>query len=182
MRKTAILLVIFLFTALLNARSVHDFTATDIDGQKASLSKFKGKVMLIVNTASECGFTSQYEGLQKIYEKYRDKGLVVLAFPANDFMNQEPLENKDIKEFCQVNYGVTFPVFSKIHVKGPAIHPLYRYLTSESANHKHGGDIGWNFVKFLVGRNGDVIDRFSSITKPGSSSITEAIESALKKK
>jgi len=155
------------------------FTMESIDGNNIDLGNFKGNVVLMVNVASKCGFTPQYEGLQAIYEKYKDDGFVVLGFPANNFANQEPGSDKEIKEFCTTNYGVTFPMFSKISVKGDDQHPLYQYLTNKK-KHDHGGEIGWNFTKFLINRDGEVVNRFESKVKPRDDQVIQAIESALK--
>jgi glutathione peroxidase len=151
-------------------------TVKDIDGKDVNLADYKGKVVLIVNTASKCGLTPQYEGLEAVYKKYKDKGLVVLAFPANEFGKQEPGTNSDIKEFCKDNYSVSFPLFSKIVVKGEGIHPLYKQLTTAEG---FKGEIGWNFAKFLIGRDGQIIARFEPKEKPDGEMITEAIEKAL---
>lgn len=159
--------------------SVHDFTLKDIDGKDVNLGSYKGKVLLIVNTASQCGYTPQYEGLQELYTKYKDKGLVVLAFPANEFGRQEPGTNAEIKEFCKSKYDVTFPVFGKIVVKGQGIHPLYAYLTGKESNPNFSGDIPWNFTKFLVDTNGKVIARFQPGDAPEGDKIVKAIEAAL---
>ncbi|MBX3299278.1 MAG: glutathione peroxidase [Acidobacteria bacterium] len=159
--------------------SVYDFTLRDIDGVPVSLSKFKGSVLMIVNTASKCGYTPQYEGLQAIYEKYRDSGFVVLGFPANNFMGQEPGTEAEIKEFCTTRYKVTFPMFAKISVKGEDQHPLYNFLTNPKTDPQFAGEITWNFNKFLIDRQGRVIARFSTKEKPDSEAITEAIERAL---
>ena len=160
-------------------KTVYDFVVQDIDGRDVSLSEYKGKVLLIVNVASKCGFTPQYAGLQKLYETYKDKGLVVLGFPANNFLGQEPGSNADIKAFCTKNYGVTFPMFSKISVKGRNIHPLYEFLTSRESNPEHGGVITWNFNKFLIGRDGKILNRFGSRTAPADPELVNAIEKAL---
>ncbi len=157
--------------------SVHSFTAKTIDGQTKSLSEYKGKTLLIVNVASRCGFTPQYKGLEEIYKKYKAQGFEVLGFPANNFMGQEPGTDAEIKEFCSLKFHVTFPMFSKISVKGKDIDPLYKYLTSEAG---HNGDIQWNFNKFLVGPDGKVIERYGSSTDPASTKLTEEIEKALK--
>lgn len=154
---------------------IYKFKMPDIHGDTHSLREYRGKVLLIVNVASKCGFTPQYEALQKLYEKYRDQGFLVLAFPANDFLRQEPGSDAEIFEFCRSNYGVTFPVFSKIHVKGKKIHPLYRYLREES-----GRDVKWNFQKYLIDRNGKIIRVFAPKLSPGSEEITNAIESILR--
>ena len=159
---------------------LYNFTVTDIDGNDVTLSEYRGKVLLIVNVASRCGYTPQYEGLQKIFEEYREMGLLVLGFPANNFGNQEPGSDEEIKEFCSLNYGVSFPMFSKISVKGADIHPLYQYLTSEESNPKFAGEISWNFNKFLVDPSGKIIARFDSKDKPESDEVVQAIEKALK--
>lgn len=161
-------------------QTVHDFTVKDIDGRSVKLNRYKGKVLLIVNVASRCGNTPQYAGLQGLYEKYGKQGLVVLGFPANDFGAQEPGTEAEIKQFCTANYKVTFPMFSKIVVKGDGQAPLYRYLTSKDTNPSFGGDIEWNFAKFLIGRDGRPIGRFSARTQPTDSPVIEAIERALK--
>ena len=165
---------------LFGASSVYEFTMNSIDGQPMPLAKFEGKVMLIVNVASKCGFTPQYEGLEAVYEKYKDQGLVIVGFPANNFMAQEPGTNEEIKTFCSTKYNVKFPLYSKISVKGDDKAPLYQFLTDTSANPKTGGEIKWNFTKFLVDRNGKVIARFESPVKPESPEVTSAIEKALK--
>jgi glutathione peroxidase len=161
------------------ANSVLDFKVKDIDGKMVDLSHYKGDVLLIVNTASKCGYTPQYEGLETIYEKYKDRGFKVLAFPANEFGKQEPGTDPEIKDFCKKNYGVTFPVFSKIVVKGESIHPLYQFLTSKQTDPKFAGDIPWNFTKFLVNRKGEVVARFEPKDEPESPKVTKAIETAL---
>ncbi|SHF27278.1 glutathione peroxidase [Fodinibius roseus] len=180
--KTLGLLIIFSLMSLTIAEkpvdSVHNFSLTTIDGKEASLDKYNGKVLLIVNTASECGFTPQYEGLQALYEKYKDEGLVVLGFPANNFGGQEPGTDEEIKQFCKVNYDVSFPMFSKISVKGEDQHPLFNYLTSAS-NPDFTGEIKWNFEKFLVDKEGTLVRRFRSDTTPKSNQILKAIETAL---
>jgi glutathione peroxidase len=160
-------------------KGVLDFHVKDIDGKDVDLAHYKGKVLLIVNTASQCGFTPQYKDMEAIYEKYKDKGFEVLAFPANEFGKQEPGTNDQIKDFCTSKYKVSFPLFSKIVVKGKGIDPLYEFLTSEETNPKHAGAIPWNFTKFLVNRKGEVIARFQPKDKPSSGSVTEAIDKAL---
>ena len=162
-----------------NAASVYDFTLKDIDGHDVKLDKYKGSVVMIVNTASRCGYTPQYEGLQKVYEKYKDRGFVVLGFPANNFMGQEPGTEKEIKEFCTLKYNVTFPMFSKISVTGSDQHPLYGYLTNKKTDPEFGGDISWNFNKFLIGRDGKIVARFGSKDKPEDQNVTAAIEQHL---
>jgi len=161
-------------------KSVYEFTMKDIEGKDVKLDTYKGKVSLVVNTASKCGLTPQYEGLQALYDKYKDKGFVILGFPANNFMGQEPGTEKEIKDFCTLNYKVSFPMFSKISVKGTDQHPFYTYLTNKESNPGFEGDITWNFEKFLVGKDGKVIARFSPKTKPEDPKIVEAIEAALK--
>ncbi len=155
--------------------NVLGFTMQDIDGKQVKLEKYKGKVLLIVNVASQCGYTPQYDGLQKVYEKYKEKGLVVLGFPANDFGMQEPGTDAEIKNFCSSKYNVTFPMFSKISVKGEKKHPLYQYLVESTTKQ----EVKWNFGKFLIGKDGKVITRFESSDKPESEKVLKAIESAL---
>jgi len=161
------------------AMSVLDFKVKDIDGKDVDLAKYKGEVLLIVNVASKCGYTPQYKGMESVYEKYKDKGFEVLAFPANEFGAQEPGSDAEIKEFCSSKYNVTFPIFSKIKVKGDETHGLYKYLTSKDTNPKFAGDIPWNFAKFLVNRKGEVIARFEPKDKPEGEKVTQAIEKAL---
>ena len=146
--------------------SVLDFHVKDIEGKDVDLASYKGKVLLIVNTASQCGYTPQYKDLEAIYEKYKDQGFEVLAFPANEFGKQEPGTNDEIKEFCSTKYKVSFPLFSKIVVKGKGIDPLFEFLTSEATNPKFAGEIKWNFNKFLVNRKGEVIARFEAKKDP----------------
>jgi glutathione peroxidase len=146
--------------------TVYDFNATTIDGKPRKLADYKGKVLLVVNTASKCGFTPQYKGLEALYKKYKDKGLVVLGFPSNQFGAQEPGPESEIAEFCEMNFGVTFPLFSKIDVNGDAAHPLFKYLTSTKKGLLGSEAIKWNFTKFLVGKDGSVIERYAPTTKP----------------
>ena len=162
--------------------SILDFKMRDIDGNDVKLKKYKGNVLLVVNTASKCGYTPQYEGLEATYEKYRDKGFYVLGFPANNFGGQEPGTEKEIKEFCTSKYKVTFPMFAKISVKGEDQDPLYAFLTSKETNPDFAGDITWNFNKFLIDRKGKVVARFSSKDKPESEAVTQAIEKYLASK
>lgn len=145
--------------------TIYDFEVEKADGNSVSLKEFKGKVLLIVNTASKCGFTPQFEGLEKLYEKYKDKGLVILGFPCNQFANQDPGTDEEISSFCSLNYGVTFPIFKKIDVNGENAHPLYKYLKNEKKG-ALGSKIKWNFTKFLVDRDGKVVKRFGSNKKP----------------
>ncbi|MCS7025751.1 MAG: glutathione peroxidase [Bryobacteraceae bacterium] len=157
------------------ASSVHDFSPKSIDGKVTPLSNYKGKVLLIVNVASRCGYTPQYAGLESLYQKYKDRGLVVLGFPANNFGGQEPGSDEEIKQFCTRNYNVTFPMFSKISAKGSDIAPLYQFLTQGS------GEVRWNFTKFLVNGDGKVIARFEPSVRPDAPELIAAIENALKK-
>ena len=159
--------------------SIYEFNMKRIDGTSTSLSEYKGKVLLIVNVASRCGFTGQYAGLQKLYETYKDRGLVILGFPANDFLFQEPGSNKEIAEFCSLKFHVTFPMFEKIVVSGGSIHPLYKYLTDKATNPDFSGKISWNFNKFLIGRDGHILNRFGSRTTPEDKDVISAIEKAL---
>lgn len=160
-------------------KTIYDFTMRDIDGKSASLADFKGKALLIVNVASKCGFTGQYAGLEKLYKTYADRGLVVLGFPANDFLGQEPGSEAEIKSFCTLTYGVTFPMFAKISVKGKNIHPIYAFLTSRETDPKFAGAITWNFNKFLVGRDGVIVGRFGSRAAPDDPELVAAVERAL---
>ena len=161
-------------------KSVHDFTLKSIDGADVPLARYKGKVLLIVNVASKCGYTPQYTELEELYHRYKDKGLVLLGFPANNFGWQEPGTDAEIKTFCTTKYNVTFDMFSKISVKGSDQHPLYAYLTSEDANPETAGGVKWNFTKYLVDKNGRVLAKFGSGTKPLSDEIVKAVEEALK--
>ena len=149
----------------------------DIDGKATSLQAYQGKALLIVNVASKCGFTKQYEGLEAVWRKYKDQGLVVLGFPSNDFGSQEPGTNEEIKQFCSSKFGVTFPMFDKLHVKGAEQHPLYTALTGKSS--PVPGDVKWNFGKFLIGKDGKILKRWDSKTEPGDKELTEAVEAAL---
>lgn len=158
-----------------------DHTVKNIDGEMVKLSDYRGKAVLIVNTASKCGFTHQYEGLQGLYDKYKDRGLVVLGFPSNDFGEQEPGTEAEVKTFCKVNYGVNFPLFAKVHAKGEGIAPLYKTLTEETPE-GISGPIRWNFTKFLVNPEGEVVARFETKVAPLSESVTTAIEGVLPKK
>lgn len=180
------------------SQKIYDFAVTTINGKNTKLNDYNGKVILIVNVASKCGLTPQYEGLEKLYKQYREQGLEVLGFPANEFLAQEPGTNAEIQEFCRMNYGVDFPMFEKIVVKGEGQHPLYNYLTNTKpeATQKPGGtllerlnskglltgkanDIKWNFEKFLVNRKGDVVERFSPELDPMDPIITSAIQREL---
>ena len=156
-----------------------NFTMNSLEGKPVGLSKYQGKVVLMVNVASQCGYTPQYAGLEELHRKYAGKGLSILGFPSNDFGSQEPGTNAEIAEFCEKNYGVEFDMFSKIVVRGSGQAPLYRFLTSKQTNPKFSGDVDWNFEKFLGGRNGEVIGRFVSSVEPLSSEMVSAIEKAL---
>jgi len=166
-------------TSLIAGSGLYSFTLNSIDGKPAPLADYKGKVVLIVNVASRCGFTPQYSALESIYEKYKDRGFVILGFPANNFGAQEPGTNAEIKTFCSRKYNVSFPMFAKISVKGADQVPLYTYLTQETET-GIAGDIKWNFTKFLVDRNGKVIQRFEPEVTPDSKEVTEAIEMQLR--
>jgi glutathione peroxidase len=157
------------------------FKVKDIDGKDVDLGQYKGKVVMIVNVASKCGNTPQYEQLEALNKKYAEKGLVILGFPANEFGKQEPGTNAQIKEFCTSTYQVDFPMFSKIVVKGPGQAELYKFLTSKETDPQHAGPITWNFEKFLVGRDGQVVDRFTPKTKPDAPQVIKAIETELSK-
>lgn len=154
---------------------IYHYEATDMSGKPQSLSKYEGDVLLIVNTASKCGFTPQFEGLEKLYEQYQEKGFHILGFPSNQFGSQDPGSNEEINSFCQLNYGVTFPMFAKVDVNGKDAHPLFQYLSKEAPGLLGSKSIKWNFTKFLVDRQGNVIERFSPQTTP------EEIEEALQK-
>ena len=157
--------------------TIYDFTARDIDGNERSLGEYRGKLLLIVNTASQCGFTYQYKGLEELHRKYAAQGVEVLGFPSNQFGKQEPGDENEIKNFCSLTYDVTFPMFAKIDVKGPSQHPIYDHMTRAKGGGLLGRDIKWNFTKFLIGRDGKVLARFPPTAKP--ESLTGAIERAL---
>ncbi len=188
MLKILSILLLFVFvvittpTASMKTKSVLEFKMKDIDGKDVKLKKYKGDVLLIVNTASKCGYTPQYEGLQTIFDKYKSQGFNVLGFPANNFGGQEPGKESEIKEFCESKFKVTFPMFAKISVKGEDQHPFYNFLTAKETNPKFSGDITWNFNKFLVNRKGEIVARFSSKDTPQSETVTQAIEKYLKEK
>lgn len=156
--------------------TLHDFTATTLTGEEQALDLWRGRVVLVVNTASKCGFTPQFEGLEHLHQEYADQGLAVLGFPCNQFGNQEPGDSEEIASFCQRSYGVSFPMFEKIDVNGSEAHPLFRWLRAEKGG-LLGGRIKWNFTKFLIGRDGQVIDRYAPTTKP--EKIADAIERTL---
>lgn len=158
----------------------HDFTKRDIRGNEINLEAYKGKVVMVVNTASKCGFTPQYKDLQALYEKYEQSDFVILGFPANNFGGQEPGSDEEIAQFCEANYGVSFPMFSKVSVKGNDQDPLFKYLTSQP-NQDFTGDINWNFEKFLIDKEGNLVRRFRSRTSPMSDEVIASIETILKK-
>src|SRR6266550_1418213 len=167
--------LLIMATSLFAASGIYGFTLTSIDGKPAPLADYKGKVVLMVNVASQCGYTPQYTALEAIYEKYKDQGFVILGFPANNFGAQEPGSNEEIKTFCTRKYSVTFPMYSKVSVKGADQAPLYSYLTKDTGPGL-SGDIKWNFTKFLVDRNGNVVQRFESAVAPDSEEVTSGIE------
>ncbi|MCS6933689.1 MAG: glutathione peroxidase [Chitinophagales bacterium] len=166
-------------TVIPNGKSVYDFTVKNIDGKTVSLGEYRGKVLLIVNVASYCGLTPQYKELEALYRKYQQRGLVVLGFPANNFMGQEPGTDESIKQFCTREYGVTFPMFSKISVKGKDIAPLYSYLTQQKENGVGDFPVTWNFQKFLIGKDGRIIRSFAPRTSVNDEEVIRAIENAL---
>ena len=158
---------------------IYNIEVKNISGESIKIKEFEGKLIMIVNTASRCGFTSQYSELEKIFNTYKDSGLVVLAFPSNNFMNQEPGSNDEIKQFCKLNYGISFPIFSKIDVKGKNQHPPFNFLTSKTTNPKHSGAVSWNFNKFLVNGAGSFEEHYLSGTEPDSMELKSAIEALL---
>jgi len=165
--------------AMAGEKTIYDFTMNSIDGEATSLRQYRGKVVLVVNVASRCGFTPQYAALEKVYEKYKDRGLVILGFPANNFGGQEPGSNQEIKTFCSTKYSVTFPMMAKVSVKGEDKTPLYQYLTDKTANPQTGGEIQWNFTKFLIGPAGRPTARFEPNVSPDDAQVTAAIEKEL---
>lgn len=160
--------------------SLHDFEVDTIRGDACKLSAFSGRVCLVVNVASECGLTPQYDGLQRLYGEYRERGLEVLGFPCNQFGGQEPGSEAEIADFCERNYGVEFPMFAKLEVNGSGRHPLYAWLTSQSAPPDGAGDVAWNFAKFLIGPDGQLLARFDPATEPCAAQVKERIEEALR--
>ena len=184
MRTAIILLSLVLGTATLfgaSEKSIYDFTLKSIEGKATPLVSYKGKVVMLVNVASRCGFTPQYTALESIYEKYKDRGLVIVGIPANNFDAQEPGTNAEIKAFCSSKYSVTFPMMAKVSVKGADMTPLYQFLTDKSRNPKVGGEIGWNFTKFLIDKAGHPVARFDSEVTPDSPEVVAAIQGALGK-
>lgn len=180
--KTILVLItttlVFMLSQNERTDTVYQYELNSIDGENISLNNFKGDVLLIVNTASECGFTGQYAGLQTIFEEYEESGFKVLGFPANNFGGQEPGSDEEIVSFCELNYGVSFPLFSKISVKGEDQHPLFQMLTT-AENPDFTGEVGWNFEKFLIDRNGNLVRRFKSNVEPESEELLNAIEELL---
>jgi glutathione peroxidase len=183
MRKLILILMLCVACASLSAepKSIYDFTMRSIDGQQVSLKSYHGKVVLLVNVASRCGFTPQYAGLEALYEKYRDRGLVIVGIPANNFAQQEPGTDEEIKKFCSSKYNVSFPMMSKVSVLGDDKTPLYVFLTGKDTDPQFSGDIKWNFTKFIFDRHGNPVARFEPNVTPDSPQVTAAIESALGK-
>lgn len=180
-RSSLLLGLVMIMAGSALAANIYDFTLPSIDGKPMPLAEFKGKVVLVVNVASRCGYTPQYSALEAVYEKYKDQGLVIVGFPANNFGAQEPGSNEEIKTFCSRKYNVTFPMYSKVSVKGEDQTPLYQYLTTKTAP-SIAGEIKWNFTKFLVDRNGNVVQRFESAVTPDSKEVVSAIEKQLSQK
>ena len=183
MRKFTLFLIFCALSLGLSAQttSIYNFNMDSIDGKPVNLGSFSGKVVLIVNVASKCGFTPQYAALEALYEKYKDKGFVIVGVPANNFMSQEPGTNEEIKTFCTNKYNVTFPMMAKVSVKGDGKDPLYTFLTDKTSDSQFGGDIKWNFTKFLFDRTGKPVARFEPATTPDSPEVTSAIQAALSK-
>jgi glutathione peroxidase len=181
MRKLSLMLMLCVACGSLGAqsKSIYDFTMKSIDGQPVSLGSYSGKVVLLVNVASKCGFTPQYAGLEAVYEKYKDRGLVIVGIPANNFAQQEPGTNEEIKKFCSNKYNVTFPMMAKVSVLGDDKTSLYTFLTGAETDPKFAGDIKWNFTKFLFDRSGKPVARFEPNVTPDSPQVTAAIETAL---
>lgn len=180
MKLSWLMAVLVSASPVLAGANLQDIALKDIDGKATSLKAYEGKVLLVVNVASRCGLTPQYKALEATHQKYKDKGFSVLGFPSNDFGAQEPGTNEEIKEFCSTKYNVTFPMFDKVHVKGPGQHPLYAALSGKDS--PFPGDVKWNFGKFLIGRDGRIIKRFEPKVAPDSPEVTEAIEAALAQK
>ena len=180
MRKLILILILCAASLPLAAKkTIYDFTLRSIDKQQVSLKSYSGKVVLLVNVASKCGFTPQYAGLEALYEKYKDRGLVIVGIPANNFAQQEPGTDEEIKKFCSNKYNVTFPMMAKVSVLGEDKEPLYQFLTDKSTNPAIGGEVKWNFTKFLFDRSGKPVARFEPAVTPDSPEVTAAIESAL---
>lgn len=164
--KTLLSISLLLIAFVSTSQTIYDFKVTDIDGNEFNLASLKGKKVMIVNTASKCGLTPQYEELEKLYKTYKDSNFVIMGFPSNNFMSQEPGSNTEIKEFCSKNYGVSFPMMSKIEVKGKDMHPLYQFLTEKSKNGYSDNSVKWNFQKYLIGEDGKLVKVISPSTKP----------------
>ena len=173
--KVILFSLFILISALASSQTIYDFKVTDIDGKDFDLASLKGKKVMIVNTASKCGLTPQYEELEKLYQTYKDQNFVIIGFPSNDFMSQEPGSNEEIKEFCTKNYGVSFPMMSKIEVKGKEMHPLYQFLTEKSKNGYSDNSVKWNFQKYLINEKGELVKVIAPGTKPLSEEITSWI-------
>ncbi|AEA44492.1 glutathione peroxidase [Fluviicola taffensis] len=173
--KTILISLLVLISIIGNSQTIYDFKVTDIDGKEFDLASLKGKKIMIVNTASKCGLTPQYEELEKLYNTYKDSNFVIVGFPSNDFMSQEPGSNDEIKEFCKKNYGVSFPMMSKIDVKGKTMHPLYVFLTEKSKNGVSDNSVKWNFQKYLINEEGKLVKVISPSTKPLSEEIVSWI-------
>ena len=180
MKKIMMALALVLMVTGLSAQSkiLYDFKATTLDGQKFDLSSLKGKKVMVVNTASKCGLTPQYASLEKLYEQYKDQNFVIIGFPANNFLSQEPGSNAEIKTFCEKNYGVTFQMMEKISVKGEDMHPLYKWLTQKSENGKMDAEVQWNFQKFMIDENGNLFDMLTPKESPLSEKIISWIKTA----
>ena len=178
--RIKLFLILSFMTSTLLAQNIFQFKVKNIEGEEIALSDYKGKVVLIVNTASQCGFTHQYKELEELYQLYKNKSFVILAFPSNDFGQQEPLNNKDIKTFCDRQYHTTFPIFNKIHVKGKDADELYKFLSNKKLNGKFSSTPKWNFHKYLINKNGEVVNYFYSFTKPTSRKILSTIEKLLR--
>lgn len=174
--KTILFSLFILISAVASSQTIYDFKVTDIEGKEFDLSSLKGKKVMIVNTASKCGLTPQYEELEKLYETYKDQNFVIVGFPSNDFMSQEPGSNEEIKEFCTKNYGVSFPMMGKIEVKGKGMHPLYQFLTEKSKNGYSDNSVKWNFQKYLINEEGKLVKVIAPGTKPLSEEITSWIQ------
>lgn len=173
--KTLLSISLLLIAFVSTSQTIYDFKVTDIDGNEFNLASLKGKKVMIVNTASKCGFTPQYEELEKLYKTYQDSNFVIIGFPSNDFMSQEPGSNEEIKEFCSKNYGVSFPMMSKIEVKGKDKHPLYQFLTEKSKNGYSDNSVKWNFQKYLINEEGKLVKVIAPSTKPLSEEIVSWI-------
>jgi len=179
MLKFFIIGLLFAMSTTASAQTLHDFTMKDIDGNDVNLSDYSGQVVMIVNVASFCGYTRQYEPLEKIYEQYKDRGFVILGFPANDYGAQEPGTEEEIKEFCSNTYHVTFPMFSKVTVKGDEKHELFGWLTGGAGNAELSGEIAWNFEKFLINKQGALVKRYGTRVEPDDAAVTTEIEALL---